>query len=331
MKDRDDTDVEDLIGYDAVEPGLPPASSDRRKWWLDNGLPARSTVQSPGKNFVPNPQRVSNPFKPTTEPEWVRIQQSQNVGSQPERDNSPGRAPSVARRSAAVARKVPPPYIYSGDNISSTSLSSLPPQLTNRSQHPFSPVPLIRSSSHSSTQSLPISTPIPRKAAPPVPRKPRQVSSPSVSPTSERPQSLSLSRNSSVGSTSLQFQTRPKVAPSPPPPRRGVASIAQQVNRTMSDAQSHPWKARDTPPTLVPAKTTPRAAQSSKSVDNSTSRPRPPVGPKPVVVSPGFVEANADDQPPSLPPRRGTGLLDDEDDAGPAGLRAWQVLERGRR
>jgi hypothetical protein len=34
----DDTDDEDLIGYDSIEPGLPPASSDRRKWWLDNGI-----------------------------------------------------------------------------------------------------------------------------------------------------------------------------------------------------------------------------------------------------------------------------------------------------
>jgi hypothetical protein len=55
----DETDDEDLLGYESVEPGLPPASSDRRKWWLDNGtyifLPlaawmlifARSTSQSP--------------------------------------------------------------------------------------------------------------------------------------------------------------------------------------------------------------------------------------------------------------------------------------------
>ena len=31
-------DDEDLIGYDSIAPGLPPASSDRRKWWLDNGM-----------------------------------------------------------------------------------------------------------------------------------------------------------------------------------------------------------------------------------------------------------------------------------------------------
>lgn len=36
-KKSDDLDDEDLIGYDPIAPGLPPASSDRRKWWLENG------------------------------------------------------------------------------------------------------------------------------------------------------------------------------------------------------------------------------------------------------------------------------------------------------
>lgn len=30
-------DDEDLIGYKPIAPGLPPASSDRQKWWLDSG------------------------------------------------------------------------------------------------------------------------------------------------------------------------------------------------------------------------------------------------------------------------------------------------------
>lgn len=30
-------DDEDLIGYKPIAPGLPPASSDRYKWWLDSG------------------------------------------------------------------------------------------------------------------------------------------------------------------------------------------------------------------------------------------------------------------------------------------------------
>lgn len=33
----DGIDDEDLIGYESIAPELPPASSDRRKWWLDNG------------------------------------------------------------------------------------------------------------------------------------------------------------------------------------------------------------------------------------------------------------------------------------------------------
>lgn len=33
----DDSDEDDLLGYESVEVGLPPASSDKRKWWLDGG------------------------------------------------------------------------------------------------------------------------------------------------------------------------------------------------------------------------------------------------------------------------------------------------------
>jgi hypothetical protein len=34
---KSDVDDEDLMGYDAIAPGLPPASSDKRRWWLANG------------------------------------------------------------------------------------------------------------------------------------------------------------------------------------------------------------------------------------------------------------------------------------------------------
>ena len=33
----DGVDDEDLIGFKPIVPGLPPASSDRHKWWLDSG------------------------------------------------------------------------------------------------------------------------------------------------------------------------------------------------------------------------------------------------------------------------------------------------------
>ncbi len=34
---NNDLDDEDIIGYESIAPEFPPASSDRRKWWLDNG------------------------------------------------------------------------------------------------------------------------------------------------------------------------------------------------------------------------------------------------------------------------------------------------------
>ncbi|KAL8703932.1 MAG: hypothetical protein Q9201_002882 [Fulgogasparrea decipioides] len=43
---------EDLVGYKSAAEGLPPASSDRRKWWLDNGTTtAEKYGAQPSKAF----------------------------------------------------------------------------------------------------------------------------------------------------------------------------------------------------------------------------------------------------------------------------------------
>ncbi|KAK7741648.1 Inositol-1,4,5-trisphosphate 5-phosphatase 1 [Diaporthe eres] len=73
----EDTEDEDLIGYDAIEPGLPPASSDRQKWWLDNGKLAQSSITPPrgmdgSTSTILNPNRQPNPFAPSDEPDWSR-------------------------------------------------------------------------------------------------------------------------------------------------------------------------------------------------------------------------------------------------------------------
>ena len=34
---NDDFYDDDTVGYEPIAPELPPASSDRRRWWLDNG------------------------------------------------------------------------------------------------------------------------------------------------------------------------------------------------------------------------------------------------------------------------------------------------------
>ncbi|KAK3677524.1 Inositol-1,4,5-trisphosphate 5-phosphatase 1 [Recurvomyces mirabilis] len=99
----DESDVESLIGYESIEPGLPPASSDKRKWWLDNGMPARSTVKPPAENgYVPNPARPSNPFSPATEPDWVKVEKP---SAPPSRTAS--RASNISQTSRAGGEAIP--------------------------------------------------------------------------------------------------------------------------------------------------------------------------------------------------------------------------------
>lgn len=66
-----DSDDEDINGYESIGPGLPPASSDRRKWWLDKGVvvskcflsiwltysraPSSSDCQSAWRQVLPEP------------------------------------------------------------------------------------------------------------------------------------------------------------------------------------------------------------------------------------------------------------------------------------
>ncbi|OAA65010.1 endonuclease/Exonuclease/phosphatase [Cordyceps fumosorosea ARSEF 2679] len=78
--DTEEEEEEDLIGFEPVEPGLPAASSDRQKWWLEGGRQtARAQVAVPtGRDGLPmrlNPQRPSNPFfnAGNDEPEWVSV------------------------------------------------------------------------------------------------------------------------------------------------------------------------------------------------------------------------------------------------------------------
>jgi hypothetical protein len=110
----DDSDIESLVGYESVEPGLPPASSDKRKWWLDNGMPATSTVKPANGQRAPNGRRPSNPWSPTLEPDWVKIEkQDAGPSSRPSSVYSNLSLTSQGRSEIAKSdvppRKLPPP------------------------------------------------------------------------------------------------------------------------------------------------------------------------------------------------------------------------------
>ncbi|KAK9585241.1 Inositol-1,4,5-trisphosphate 5-phosphatase 1 [Aspergillus fumigatus] len=50
---------------------LPSASSDDRRWWLDNGMPVKSIIQPPSNGWSLNMNRESNPFSSSNAPDWV--------------------------------------------------------------------------------------------------------------------------------------------------------------------------------------------------------------------------------------------------------------------
>lgn len=113
--DGEDTEDEDLIGYDAIEPGLPPASSDRQKWWLDNRQPARAQIPIPngrdGQPMALNPHRPSNPFGHGEELDWISVSRSSPGASLSSISSSPYEKLTPPRgMSSAGPRKLPPQY-----------------------------------------------------------------------------------------------------------------------------------------------------------------------------------------------------------------------------
>ncbi|KAL5345281.1 Inositol-1,4,5-trisphosphate 5-phosphatase 1 [Pseudogymnoascus australis] len=160
--DADSSDEEDTP-YDPVEPGLPPASSDRRKWWIDAGHPARSAITPPREGMLPNPARKSNPWASKEGGgEWAHIE-------------TPARAPGVRDPAGGGGRKpLPPPY---GGTETPPPPTPARPREESQGQRP---------GSSSSSQ---------RRAAPPVARKPAHLAL--GSPGSGTPQTLV--RRRSVG------------------------------------------------------------------------------------------------------------------------------------
>jgi synaptojanin len=237
-----ESDDESVLGYEAVEPGLPPASSDKRKWWLDNGMPARSTVKPPSNGYyVPNPARPSNPFSPTTESDWVKVERP----SAP-----PSRAASVAsgmsRASRVTGEMMPPRKPVPSDSGAAAPEKPLRPvsisgpiddgryHLKQTLRKPAPPKPnkpnLLRSESSQSTASI-SST----RTAPPLPEARRVISRTQTPSTSTRA-SLDMSRIAApqppLSRTMLRKvvpgqQEDPGVIP-PLPPRRPTNGLMDE-------------------------------------------------------------------------------------------------------
>ena len=235
-----DSEDEDLVEYESIQPGLPPASSDRRRWWIDNGMPARSTVKPPTKDHVPNPSRPSNPFAPSSEPDWVKVEKpSEGLSRTPSWQldgNSEAPPPPPPRN--LPSRKLPPP---------------LDPQSNGR-------VPFLRDrspsvSSVASDRASIISKQTSRKPAPTVPKKPRNLSSPSTEATSPAASAVS---ESSLPPPQMSVSSARSV-PSPPAPRRtntGASRHFAAQPKTASPVIRKPVEREDQAPKLPPRRRT---------------------------------------------------------------------------
>ncbi|KAI5237129.1 hypothetical protein E4T42_09247 [Aureobasidium subglaciale] len=287
----EDTDDDDLLGYESIEPGLPPASSDKRKWWLDGGIPARSQVKAPGDGYVRNTERPPNPFSATSEPDWVKVPRPnlpppRNLSIRERNSSATTSTENLNRRATTTNRKLPPvwPAHQQSPAPSTRSSHSQGSLLDDSIDEP--PLPPRPSS---------LDQKITRKPAPPqIPKKPSNLRSESPTATRDdfapklpkRVNTLPQSPSSSAGvgkSTSL---------PMLPPPRKTGTG---EVNNKGIEGWSR------------------QAGQSDERIETWSRQAS---------------QAGQSDKGPALPPRRGTGgaqrnLLDDEDEGGMSG---WQPL-----
>ena len=226
-----DSDDESLYGYESVEPGLPPASSDKRKWWLDNGVPARSTVKPSSSRHVPNPRRPSNPFSLTTEPDWVKV----------ENPNAPPSRPSSVYSDVSQA---------SHTSTKSTPRKLVPPPFKPEEVAPEQPPrpPTFDGSSNDGKVHLKQTL---RKPAPPKPNKPtllRGESSQSTASTKSVPPPPEPRRANNASSNVANSTSFP------PPPRRSANSSTQESTRSPAPQPPPPRSVKRSSP---PANTNP--------------------------------------------------------------------------
>jgi len=284
---NDDTDDEDLLGYDSIEAGLPPASSDKRKWWLDNRQPARSDLKPPQKALIPNPNRPSNPYTPTDEPDWVTVPRMTKLQQQTAKSVAP--PPPNPRNSNSNStngtRNLPPPF-----NPMETALSTLSKNLaqTHLNNNSTASLPLSASDRRLSTSTISSTS---KKAPPPVARKPIHLTS-SRSSTSSPTLSAVSTFSTSRGPLPSQQKPRPTTADHTgfaPPPRRttGAGPPLGSIygRRDIEDRREV---------STAPPPTQPRRAQRAN-LNGQSGNGTDEEGPR-----------------PTLPPRRPTDLLGDD-------------------
>jgi synaptojanin len=289
--DSNSDDEADLMGYESIAPELPPASSDRRKWWLDDDQPARSDLKPPGEGMVPNPRRAVNPWKGEVsgEPDWVDVRLPESAGT------------SQSRTRAGSERKPePPPARRKGRNIMAPAWDgaadsrlrmmdndqSITPSLAESTKTPPPPPPASRSLSRTSSAST--TSTLGKKAPPPKPKKPSSLASPSSQTSTYTLASMSSDNSKSFEADCATTTHSLHPAGRAPVAQSRLTAAIESARSSTSSPQQPSQKPRPKSTSLnqssLPPKLPQRMNTSSALASTSTSTPsanRPPLPPSP--------------------------------------------------
>lgn len=210
-----DSDYEDNENARPVAPGLPTASTDLKKWWLENGRPAKSKVR-PQPGYALNPRRSANPFSTSlgSEGDWVHVDHESEDGGV--------RLPQPKPAKKAVPPPPPPSRPVEGTLI----------DLDNKRKSELTP----SSSSSPSSSTISTSSSLRQKVRPPPP------------PPSRSTTSSSLSWEPIQAKPTVPPQPKPKSRP-PVPHKPSALALHRAPSSTSSFASSFDLLTGDEPST----------------------------------------------------------------------------------
>lgn len=355
LRDNLDVEEEESDDYDdlneSIAPGLPPASSDKKKWWMDGDKPVTSRVAPPQDGMKLNPNRNGNPWRDGGEDEWVMVDKTQGLkpDAPPPRRGAakdPASNGTVAASSSTVtstppkpppARKpvpgtaTPPSSASMGSAWSASRNVSLAGDIAPRPSPP-PPAPRGRAISNSTSTSILDSGEIPNDLQRPMlSRTASQASTASsIAPARRKsvlapqrpakPSSLSAqpTRSSVASSTDSHDQMR-SLSPRPEPEPEVQTSPPSRSQLTYSaHSDNHP-----TPPAKpkrLASFTSTNKVNQSDDLNRTPERDMPPPLPKRTGTQTSISSVATTSSGPPLPPRRATGqsianrdLLTDEE------------------
>jgi SacI homology domain/Endonuclease/Exonuclease/phosphatase family len=254
-------DAEDLMGYESIAPDLPPASSDRRKWWLDGDARVRSQVGPPRDGMHLNPRREGNPWRSgvSKDDDWIEVERPSQAEKDKDKEKPQPPPPRGSRRIA------PPPW--EGERLARQAGEKMHPRADTSSQGDGS-----TEMKNVRAKEMLAATQIPQRAMTVGSNSPRSRTPSITSTTSKKQPPLKPTKPAALTSTpSVQEETPP-----PLPVRRDTSSsLASSVAPSDSGSQR-----KKLPPPFVQARRSGTPVNRIVMMDNEEAETGPPLPPR---------------------------------------------------